>query len=231
MLRYLSRFWLCLVTAACLPSLPAASSFAPAVQEAGGLVVMEAESAAARGGWALRTAIDGFTGTGYQVNTARNNGGGVDILDYPFLIATAGTYQLQVRNRIAEGNNRTESNDAFVRLVDAGGAAVTPVANGNEETGGWFKIYMNTVGEWTWQTSNKDHAPRPLAWTLAAGQGYRLQLSRRSQGHAVDRIVLWDRASHSLSDAKGKTTATQADTLTGFPASTPIGGATAKPRR
>ncbi len=183
------------------PALVAATSSAPAVQEAGGVVAVQAERAPAIGGWNARTTIAGYSGTAYHHNTATTSTVGTDILDYPVVITAGGTYQVQMRSRIAEGTSSTDANDSFVRVVNAGGTELTPVANNNVVTSaGWHKIYVNTLGQWTWQTSNRDHDPRALAYALTAGQTYRVQISRRSQGHAIDRVVLWDRARQDLSN-------------------------------
>lgn len=196
--------------------LTAATSTAPGVREAGGIIVVQVEAAPAIGGWESRTAIADHSGKAYYHNRSANaNVPGNDILEYPILIAGAGTYQVQVRHRIDEGASNTDANDSFLRLVDSAGKQLEPVPNQNVVTGaGWYKFYMNTLNAWTWQVSNKDHDPKSLAYVLAAKQIYKVQISRRSKGHAVDSIVLWDRGRHALGNvATGQASKTQSTAL------------------
>jgi len=196
--------------------LSAATSTAPGVREAGGIVAVQVEAAPAIGGWQSRTTNVGYSGTAYYHNgSANTNTPGSDILEYPFVIAGTGIYQVQVRHRIDEGASNTDANDSFLRLVDSAGKQLEPVPNQNVVTGaGWYKFYMNTLNAWTWQLSNKDHDPKSLAYALAAKQIYKVQISRRSKGHAVDSIVLWDRGRHALGNvATGQASKTQSTAL------------------
>ena len=182
--------------------------------EKNGLAVMEVESAPLTGPWESSKSISGYSGSEYYLCTADSfKVGGKGILSYPFTVNNAGEYQVQLRNRIAEGNSNTEANDTFVRLIDASGNTIKPVANGNTVTGTWYKCYQNTKNTWTWQTSNKDHDPRALSWSLNAGKTYTLQLSGRSKGHAVDKIVLWNKSLHNFSTGKGKVNNSALDKL------------------
>jgi hypothetical protein len=181
---------------------------------------VQVEAAPAIGGWQSRTAAADYSGTAYYHNgSANTNAPGSDILEYPILIAGAGIYQVQVRHRIDEGASNTDANDSFLRLVDATGKPLAPEANQNVVTGaGWYKFYMNTLNAWTWQFSNKDHDPKSLAYTLAAKQIYKVQISRRSKGHAVDRIVLWDRNRHALGNVNtGQVSKAQITALDALP--------------
>jgi hypothetical protein len=83
-------------------------------QDQNGLVVIEIESATAVGDWASETALPDFTGSGYYRWDGNNNFGtpNIDTLEYQVRINTPGKYRFVWRNRIAEGDNSTESNDA-----------------------------------------------------------------------------------------------------------------------
>ncbi|MDX1680657.1 MAG: malectin domain-containing carbohydrate-binding protein, partial [Akkermansiaceae bacterium] len=175
--------------------------FTGAFLEADGVVVMEVESAPVAGQWERRTNIAGYSGSEFYYCKSRATSGGADALDYVFTISNAGDYQVQVRSRIALGSSNTDANDSFIRLVDSSDVPVAPIPNENTATGTWYKFYQNTLNNWTWQTSNKDHDPHSLAWSLEAGQTYKLQISRRSEGHAIDKIVLWNRAMGNYGDA------------------------------
>jgi len=172
--------------------------------EKNGLVVMEIESAPVVGSWQSRTAIANYTGTEYYHNLVGTTSVGQDTLNYEFTVANAGDYQVQVRSRIAEGTSNTDANDSYIRLVDNTGTSVTPIPNDNVPTTTWYKFYQNTLNAWVWQASNKDNDPHALAWSLAAGSTYKLQISRRSQGHAIDKIVLWSRSTYNYGDNTGR---------------------------
>jgi hypothetical protein len=171
--------------------------------EDNGLVVMEVESTPTIGGWDSRTEIAGYKGSAYYYNNGADSFGtpGKDTLSYEFTVTNAGNYQAQVRSRIAVGTNNTEHNDVWVRLVDTSGNPIAPIANDNQATGSWYKAYMNRANTWSYETSNKDNDAHSLSWSLSAGSTYKFQLSRRSNGHAVDRIVLWERGTHSFANA------------------------------
>ncbi|NJL18777.1 MAG: hypothetical protein HC901_00145 [Bdellovibrionaceae bacterium] len=163
--------------------------------ESGGVVVMDVEFSPIIDRWSSETSVAGYTGTSYYKATANSfSTPGLGLLEYPFLVNTSGDYQLQWRSYIAEGTDSTEHNDTFARLVDADGNTVAPAnAATLSPTSGWYKTYMSTRSKWSWQASNADNNAQPLHWNLAAGQTSRFQISARSQGHAIDRILLWDR--------------------------------------
>lgn len=177
------------------------------VLEEAGLVVIEAESQDVSQYFILESSEDGFLGSGYlRAQTDSFNSGGKGTIEYPFLINTAGTYQLAMRSRIGHGDSNTESNDTFFRLVHDDGVAITPEPNDNTpHSGGWHKVYMNTGGKWSNDASNHDNNPRSVSWNLQSGQRYALQISARSKDHLLDRIILWDRSAYSLANkATGK---------------------------
>ena len=171
--------------------------------ESDGLVVIEAENVDDPGSlWAIETSVPGFKGTGY-LRCLRDNfsTGGNGILSYPIKISNAGAYQFCYRSRIGSGTSNTDFNDTFVRLVDAGGLPVALRPNSNVVTSGsWYKVYMNTVGVWSHQSSNKDNDPHSLSWDLEAGKEYAIQISTRSKDHLVDRLILWDRGRYNYAN-------------------------------
>ncbi len=170
--------------------------------EADGLVVMDVESTPIVPGWVEETAIAGYLGTGYYTATMDSfNTPGNGVLEYSFRVVNAGDYQFQWRSRITAGDSYTDFNDNFARLVDAAGAPVVPVANDLVPTGSaqWYKVYMNTEGAWVWHAKNHDNDPRAIAWDLEAGETYTLQVSYRSKGHGIDRLLLWNRTGFGYS--------------------------------
>jgi len=213
----------------CLPALllmifASQTSLAATFQEQGGVILMEVESAPSVSGWSAETTLSGFTGTSYyRATKASSASGGKGLLEYPIVIQNAGEYQLQWRSYIVEEGTTTDANDSFVRLVDQSGNPVTPIENNLTPTGSWYKIYMNTANKWHWQASNRDHDPKAVAWDLAAGGQYTLQISYRSIDHAIDRILLWNRSGgfgHNFGNSKGQPK--NAGTADGFAESTTI---------
>jgi hypothetical protein len=190
--------------------------------EENGQVVMEVESAPPNG-WSSKTSIPGYSGTEYYEQTQDSfSTPGKQTLSYSFVVSTSGQFQLQLRSRIT-GGSYTDRNDSFVRLQTASGSNVTPEANDNHVTSGWYKVYQNELDVWTWNSCNKDHDPHSLSWKLSAGQTYTFQISRRSAGHAIDKIVLWDRARHSyMNKTTGKGTGSALNALAESGFATPL---------
>ncbi|MGF1452054.1 MAG: DUF4350 domain-containing protein [Opitutales bacterium] len=170
--------------------------------ETDGLVVMDVESMDVVSPWSEENSIPGFLGDGYFVGTVnRFSNPGFGTISYPFTVTTSGRYQLNWRSRIAQGTNNTEHNDSWARLTDANGNVLTPEENNlSPSADGWLKVYMNTRNAWHWQASNRDNNPRAMFWDLEAGTTYQLQISQRSAGHAVDRLLLWDHNRHNLAN-------------------------------
>ncbi|MEM9446681.1 MAG: hypothetical protein AAGA18_15165 [Verrucomicrobiota bacterium] len=163
--------------------------------EAGGLLVMDVEFAAPNDFWSEETSILGFRGSSYYVASTSRSSPGNGILEYPFKMTQSGDYQLQWRSYIALGSDPTQSDDSYVRIIDSDHNTVIP-SNESElvPTGDWYKIYMNRLFDWSWEARNVDDNPKAIYWPLVAGESYTFQISVRSQGHAIDRILLWNRA-------------------------------------
>ena len=171
--------------------------------EENGIIVMEAESVPHNTTyWSLETSIAGYRGTGYLVGKSNHyNSGGRGTLTYPIVVANSGRYQLAWKSRITEGTSHTDFNDSFGRMLDSSKQFIYPVSNQNVKKGGdWFKVYMNRVGSWSYDASNRDNDPHSLSWELEAGRTYYFEMSVRSKGHGVDRIFLWDRAKYSYAN-------------------------------
>lgn len=187
--------------------------------EKDGLVVVEAESALQDKSWKVKQKVADHTGLGYIVwegnDQMQNPGEG--LRTYRIRISKAGTYRVQLRTYIAKGDNSTEHNDVWLRLPDADdfygekkdhrvypkGSGKTPQPKGASKDG-WFKSYYNTLGEWGWKTATSDHDAHDIYAEFAQPGDYTIELSGRSSGFAVDRIVLYH-ASVSESDATSTT--------------------------
>lgn len=173
-----------------------------AFREADGIVVIEVESMPHdTEHWSLETAIEGFSGTGYLVgktNTFKK--GGLGTLRYPVRVSTSGVYQLNWKIRITEGDHRGEHNDAFARILDSDENLLDTVNHENERDAdpNWYKVFMNRLGQWSYDSKNKDGVGIALAWQLDAGETYFFEVSVRSAGAGLDRIVLWNQSLQSF---------------------------------
>jgi len=185
----------------------------PVFEESEGLVVIEAESAGDLTGWSQDTVILPFTGDGYLLYLGSNhfNDPGFAKITYQILVSKAGRYRFQWRSRIGQGTENTEHNDSWLRFQDAakfyaekegmrlypGGTGLSPNPNGSSLRG-WFKIYQNRFGDWTWQTRTSDHDPHEIYVEFDSAGMYTMEISGRSKGHAIDRIILYDESVRSV---------------------------------
>ncbi|MEM9445468.1 MAG: Ig-like domain-containing protein [Verrucomicrobiota bacterium] len=163
-----------------------------------GVVVMDIEFDSPNNLWSEERSIASYTGNSYYVATADSfQQPGFGTLNYPFVVTKDGNYQFQWRSYITIGDNNTEHNDNWARLIEADGKTVDPANKRDlDPKDDWYKIYMNTIGKWTWQARNVDNNAQPVHWDLVTGKQYVLQVSARSRGHAIDRLLLWDRNSN-----------------------------------
>ena len=174
-------------------------SFADTFVEEDGLLLFEAESQPATGDWELEQSIGGFSGSGYLrwdgPDAFAVGSAGRGTITYRFRIQRAGNYELRWRSRIARGNNNTEHNDSWVRFPTGRNV------NGEQALSGWTKVFMNRLGEWSWRSSTVDNVGRPVRQFFAAGD-HTIQISGRSNGHAIDRIALYDYSDSSISTSR-----------------------------
>ena len=174
--------------------------------EENGLLVIEAENTDINGEWMLANDTSGFTGRGYIQWHGENlfSKPGQDINSYKIQINNPGIYRFQWRSHINEGNNQTESNDAWLRIPDAEdfyaekngnrlypkGSGKSPNPNG-AGSNGWFKVYMNQKQRWSWQARTSDHDAHNI-FVLFDNQGiYTVEIAGRSRGFAIDRMVFY----------------------------------------
>ncbi|WP_340077503.1 malectin domain-containing carbohydrate-binding protein [Leptobacterium sp. I13] len=66
--------------------------------------------------------------------------------------------------------------------------ATTPAGAGDN---GWFKVYRSNSESWKWQASTSDNDPHNIYAYFVNPGTYTLQISERSLGHAIDKIVLY----------------------------------------
>ncbi|MFK7853532.1 MAG: hypothetical protein AB8B79_05440 [Granulosicoccus sp.] len=156
--------------------------------EADGYLHFEAENAGIPADWILATEINGYRGTGYLEwagpNYFSKNNAGNGVISYQIRIETAGNYEFRWRSRIAKGDSNTESNDSWARFTT--GANVS----GEEPLNGWTKIYMGESDTWSWSSRTVDEVARPIRQFFSPGD-HTIEISGRSNGHAIDQIALY----------------------------------------
>ncbi|MFK7933305.1 MAG: T9SS type A sorting domain-containing protein [Saprospiraceae bacterium] len=200
-----SYYWLLLIGCLILTDLIAQEL--PRFHEVGGIVVVEIESTTSNwDAWELQTNRAGFTGTGYlnyRGNDLFNDPGNFP-MHYEIAINKTGKYRFQWRSLIAQGDSNTEHNDSWLRCRDASnfyaekpGERVYPHGSGqspNPEgsgSNGWFKVYQNNPDGWTWATRTSDRDPHEIYMEFDTAGVYTIEIAARSQGHAIDRFVLY----------------------------------------
>lgn len=196
-------------------------------QETNGIAVIETEAVSYPSGWQKETSASGYTGSGYLAWRGSNYFGspGNAVITYKVKINSPGVYRFQWHNKVGIGSNGTEHNDSWLRIPDAydffaqqGSSIKYPqggkfrksnkVVEGSSGNG-WMKIY-NSGGasnfNWTSYTSDND-AHKVYAEFTSSGV-YTIQVSARSQGHFIDRIVLYKENQYSESSATNTSRAT-----------------------
>ena len=173
--------------------------------EEDGRVIIEAESLSLPGSWRKRSAVSGFTGSGYIVWTGEDQfkTPGVGTITVDIQINSPGTYLFQWRNKVGQGSSSTDFNDSWLRFPDASdfyatrgsdtaypkGNGKTPVAAG-DGADGWFKVFSSQTTDWTWTARTYDELPYDIFVDFDRAGVYKLQLSARSKSHFIDRISL-----------------------------------------
>ena len=158
--------------------------------ESNGRLVVEIESEAAGGDWSAESSIFGFSGDSYRVWRGQNNfkeseavrGNAVT---YHFTITTPGNYEFRWRSRNTIGLDPTEHNDGWIRFSEG-----ARNINGEHFLDGWTKAFMGQVAQWSWDARTVDGQSRKIRQFFAAGD-YTIDISGRSNGHAVDRFALF----------------------------------------
>ena len=188
----------------------------PVFVESQGKVVMEAESVITDGDWSLEKRIGDYKGTGYYVwrgddMMSANKAGLGDAIQYKFRINKAGNYELRWRSYIAKGTSRTDSNDSWARFPTGKNIS------GEHALEDWTKVYMNTAGDWSWAAKTVDRKGYKIRQYFSTGD-HVMEIAGRSNGHAIDRIVLfnYDELSYSADDFdnfKESKTSTESSTL------------------
>lgn len=197
------------------------SSDSGAFQEQNGLLIIEAESESASGGWSKKT-TNGVTFYEAAGNHFGNTNGGK--INYRVSVSTPGVYRFQYKTNIVAGQSTTEHNDSWVKFPNnsdvhyftfKGGLGseqegINAVNNGhsnlyypagsgrspdfgkeNPGRDGYFKVYRSGGGGFKWNARTIDNNGFPIYVYFKKAGTYTMTLSERSAGHKVDRIALY----------------------------------------
>lgn len=170
-------------------------------KEQKGELLMECESIPSSQGWLYKADTSGQSGYGYYEWIKQGQGikSGEGILKYHFEITTPGNYQFFIRGKIKDAANRPETldpdgNDVWVKFQSASSALTDTV---------YHKVaILGHPKGWTWSTNDdksKEHPITPFLVPLQKGF-YSVTLSGRSQGYAIDKILLLNVGKKSLTN-------------------------------
>jgi len=178
------------------------------------VITVETETASLSGYWKMRNTIDEYSGDGYivwegsdQFWKGEANIGQAGKLTYKINIPRAGTYSFQWRSYIAKvdpSGPNTEHNDSWLRLPDAddfyakknNGSILYPKGSGKtpnpagENGNGFFKVYMNISGAWTWTSGTSDKNFHSIYARFDQAKEYTVEIAARSSYHAIDKFRL-----------------------------------------
>ncbi|MEM1260279.1 MAG: hypothetical protein AAGH81_17270 [Bacteroidota bacterium] len=185
------------------------SSIGFVFEESNGIVSIEFEDNNFPDGWVLRSEGSDFSGTGYmqwEGNPSMGNPGN-GMVTFPVRITNPGTYRFVWHSAFRLGNNGTEHNDSWLRFPDAAdffgrkgnGSVVYPNGTGKQpnpagsSSDGWFKIYRSgNDTSFKWQSATSDHDAHDIFVTFSGPGVYLMEVSVRSDYHAIDRILLFE---------------------------------------
>lgn len=187
--------------------------------EINGIAVIEAESPSLPGSWNKETASNPYTGSSYIAWRGADsfNSPGNGTINYSVRINSPGTYRFQWRSKvgiIAATNPSTEHNDSWLKIQGSdffgmkNGRRIYPKGSGKSPTpegaggAGWFKIYSSGTTNWTWSTNTSDNQGYQVYASFNSPGVYTIQVSGRSRGHFIDRMVLYKESSYSASQAQ-----------------------------
>ncbi|MEM8707450.1 MAG: S-layer homology domain-containing protein [Actinomycetota bacterium] len=186
--------------------------------EAGGLVVIETSSLVVPAGW--RRFPGDAAGDPVQVGATNGsfiqwggptsfNDAGNGLITIEVEINDPGRYRFVWHNAVGIGSDGTEHNDSFLRIDadsffgERNGSVVCPddQPSGNRcvgdepqgsSTDGFFKVYRSgSTDGFSWRAFTSDHDAHDLYAEFDEAGVYTIRIAGRSEGHAIDRIVLF----------------------------------------
>lgn len=203
-------------------------------EEKNGIAIMELDAKVA-GSWRKET-ISGASGGSALTYRGTDffSSPGNSVITYKVKINSAGTYKFIWRNQISiiatDAPPSTEHNDSWLKInasnffgkkgssiIYPGGSGKTPIAKG-ATSGGWFKVYTNSV-PWSWSTNTSDNDAHEVFATFNSPGVYDILVSGRSKGHTIDRMVLFKE--NSFSNAQAQDLSRSVTTCSGSTTPTP----------
>ena len=185
-------------------------------EEQNGIAILELDSKVS-GSW-KKESTSGSSGGSALTYRGSNyfNSPGNSTINYQVRINSSGTYRFIWRNKIsviASHNASTEHNDSWLKINasnfygQSGSSRIYPGGSGKNPTpegassGGWFKVYTNTI-DWSYSTKTSDNDAHAVYATFNSAGVYTIQVSARSNGHTIDRMVLYKEGSYSAAQAE-----------------------------
>lgn len=189
--------------------------------EKDGFVKVEFENAVFPSEWKLETK-NSASGKGYGVWVGKQSLGkpGNGLIEFKLDIKTSGVYRFLWNTAVTIGNNGTEHNDSWLKFPDASdffgeknGSRIYPKDTGKtpnpkgSSADGWFKIYRGGNDlDFKWQAATSDNDSHQVYVEFKTPGTYTMQVSARSEGHAIDQFILFQESKYSQKEAIEKTT-------------------------
>jgi len=160
-----------------------------------GLLTIEPESIPSTKGWKYFADTSKMSGFGFLEWTEEGQGikPGKGILSYTFEISEPGNYQFLLRSKMKDPKNRMETPDADGNDIWVKFTGGKDIASQKQLGNDWFKVAILGHPEgWNWNTNADGGAPHPLTPVCRYfDKGvYTVELSGRSKGHIIDKMVL-----------------------------------------
>ena len=180
------------------------------------LVIVEMESASLTNGWkAGNDVVEGVTIQYLEwIGDDYFSLPGNQLLEYQVLINHPGVYRFIWNNKVGKGQSKTEHNDSWLKISgaadffgDKNGHIVHPRGVCRDDcpkgagADGWFKIYSSGTTDWSWSTRTSDNDPHMIYAKFDTTGIYTIQISARSSGHRLNRLVLFKETVYSQNDA------------------------------
>lgn len=205
-------------------------------EEKDGLLIVEMENTNFSGNWKKESVANGYTGDGYIVwrgsNSFNNTENG--IIEIPIKINTTGTYIMRWRMAIKPEyvGPATEHNDSWLKIEADNYYAVKntskikpkPECNNAPNYGcaegstlnGFFKMFGGgTNANWQWQNKTSDFDDHFVQVDFNSPGEYKIIVAARSEGHLLDRIILFKEGTVTQSNAQDLANAETGCTDTG----------------
>lgn len=153
------------------------------------------------------------------------NAPGSGMVTFRLNIQNPGIYRFTWRSAVKKGDNGTEHNDSWLRFADADDfygeksnskvypkdTGKTPNPNGSSKEG-WFKVYRSGNDlDFKWQARTSDNDAHNIYVEFESEGEYTMEVSGRSESHAIDQFVLFQEEVYTKNEATAVTTFSEID--------------------